>query len=141
MRGQPRQLRLEQPPDLGFGDAARPQLVHRRGHDGLAGPQPVGELLLARRAGDERARAVPQLDHALVLELAVRLGDRVGIDHELLRERPDAGQLVARPQRAGFDGVLHLLHQLQVDGHARRGIGPEDHAAPPVACRRCELYY
>ena len=48
--GEPGQLRLEQPPDLGFGDAARPQLVHRGGDDGLAGAQPVGELLLARRA-------------------------------------------------------------------------------------------
>jgi hypothetical protein len=101
----------------------------------LAGPQAIGELLLARRAGDERRRARAQLDHAVVLELAVCLGDRVGIDHELLRERPDAGQLIAHPQRAGLDGVLHLLHQLQVDGHARRGIGPEHHAAHPVLRR------
>ena len=77
--------------------------------------------------GDEGAGAMAQLDHALVLELAVGLGDGVRVDHELLRQRPDARQLLARPQRAGFDAVLHLLHQLEVDGNARRGIGPEQH--------------
>ena len=86
---------------------------------------------------DERAGAVAQLDHAFVLELAVGLGDRVGIDHELLRERPDAGQLIARPQRARFDGVLHLLHQLQVDGHARRGMWSDNHAALRVGPANC----
>ena len=82
-----------------------------------------------RVAGDERAGAVAQLDDAFVLELAVGLGDGVRVDHELLRQRPDAGQLLARPQRAGLDGVLHLLHQLEVDGHAGRGIGPEQHGS------------
>ena len=87
----------------------------------------------ARRVGgDERAGAVAQLDDALVLELAVGLGDGVRVDHELLRERADARQLLARAQRAGFDAVLHLLHQLEVDGHAGRGVGPEQHG---------ELYY
>ena len=47
---------------------------------------------------DERAGAVAQLDDALVLELAVGLGHGVGIDHELLRQRTDAGQLLARPR-------------------------------------------
>ena len=79
------------------------------------------------RSGDEGAGAVAQLDHAFVFELAVGLGDGVGIDHELLRQRPDARQLFARPQRAGFDAVLHLLHQLEVDRHAGRGVGPKQH--------------
>jgi len=30
----------------------------------------------------------------------------------------DAGELVARAERSGFDGVLHLLHELEVDGDA-----------------------
>ena len=59
-----------------------------------------------RVRGDERAGAVPQLDDAFVLELAVGLGDGVRVDHELLRQRPDAGQLLARPQRAGFDACF-----------------------------------
>ena len=80
-------------------------------------------------AGDERAGAVAQLDDAFVLELAVGLGHGVRVDHELLRQRPDAGQLLARPQRAGFDAVLHLLHQLEVDGNTRRGIGPKQHGS------------
>jgi hypothetical protein len=70
---------------------------------------------------------VPQFDDAFVFQLAIGLGDGVGIDHELLRERPDTGELFAGTQGAGFDRVLHLLHQLEVDGHAERGVGAEQH--------------
>ena len=99
----------------------------------LPGAKLVGQLLRPRVAGDERAGAVAQLDDAFVLELAVGLGHGVRVDHELLRQRADAGQLLARPQRAGFDGVLHLLHQLEVDGNA----GRRDWAG--TACM--QLYY
>ena len=66
------------------------------------------------------------LDDALVLELPIDLGDRVGIDHELLRKRPNPRKLLAGSQGAGLDRVLHLLHQLQIDRNARRGIGAEE---------------
>ena len=75
----------------------------------------------------ERAGAVPQLDDAFVLELSIRFRDGIGVDHELLRQRPDSRQLIARPQRAGFDGVLHLLHQLEVNRDAEGRVGPEEH--------------
>src|SRR5262249_44895865 len=74
------------------------------------------------------ARAVLELDHTFVLELAIRLGDRVRVDHELFRERPDARQLVAGPEGAGLDRVLHLLHELEVNRHAQGRIRLEDHA-------------
>jgi hypothetical protein len=66
---------------------------------------------------------VPQVDHACVVKLAIGLGDGVGVDDQLLRERADTGQLLARAHGAGFDAVLHLLHQLQVDRHAGGGVG------------------
>src|SRR5262245_16206800 len=113
-----RELRLEQPPDLVLGDAALAQPHDRGGDDRLRGAELVGGFPRTRVRRDERAGAVAQLDHALVLELAVCLRDRVRIDDELFRQRPDARQLLARAQRAGFDGVLHLLHQLEVDGDA-----------------------
>ena len=72
---------------------------------------------------------MPQLDDTFVFELAIDLGDGVRIDHELLRERSDAGQLFTRAQGAGFDGVLDLLHELQVDGYAERWVGAEQHMA------------
>jgi hypothetical protein len=89
-------------------------------------------LAPGRLARDKRAGAMTQLDHAIVFELPVRLGDRVRVDHQLLRQRPDARQLVARPQRSGFDGVLHLLHQLEVDGHAERRVWAENHRCTTV---------
>src|SRR2546428_6309078 len=121
------ELRLEQPADLVLGDAALAQPLDGGGDDGLRGAQLVGGFLRARARGDERAGAVAQLDYALVLELAVRLRDRVRVDDELFRQRPDARQLLARAQRAGLDGVLHLLHQLEVDGDAGGRVRADDH--------------
>jgi hypothetical protein len=86
---------------------------------------PIGGPAVVAAIGDECAGAVPKFDDAVVFELAVGLGDGVGIDHQLLGERTDAGQLVAGAERAGFDGVLHLFHQLQVDGDAGGRIGAE----------------
>jgi len=96
-------------------------------HDRLAGTERVGQLLRAPVVRHERAGAVAQLDHAFVLQLAVRLGHGVRVDHQLLGQRADPRQLLARAQRAGFDAVLHLLHDLEVDGHAGRRVGPEQH--------------
>src|SRR5712691_642682 len=124
---QPRQLRLEQPPDLLAGDAARAQFLHRGRDDHLPGPKLVGHAPRPRIPGDERAGAVAQLDDAFVLELPVGFGHGVRVDHKFLRQRTDAGQLLARAERARFDAVLHLLHQLEVDGNAGRGIGPKEH--------------
>src|SRR5687767_3862785 len=93
---QPRQRRFEHPPDLLVGHPARAQAIHGSGDDGLARADSFCRLLLARIGRDECAGAVPQLDDAFVLQLAISLRDRVGVNHELLRERPDTGQLLTR---------------------------------------------
>ena len=54
----------------------------------------------------------------VVLQLAVRLGHGVRVDHQLLGGLPDRRQLVAGDQGAHVDRVFHLLDQLQVDGNA-----------------------
>ena len=59
-----------------------------------------------------------QLDDAFVLEFPVRLGHCVGIDDKPLGEWPNTRQLLAGSEDTRFDGVLHLLDQLQVDWHA-----------------------
>ena len=59
-----------------------------------------------------------QIDDPFVFELAIRPGDGVRADHELLRERADGRQRVAGLQSACPDRVLHLLHQLQIDRDA-----------------------
>src|SRR5438045_3873422 len=43
----------------------------------------------------ECARAVPQIDDAFALELAVGLCDGIGIHDQLLREWPDSRQLIS----------------------------------------------
>src|SRR5262249_11401991 len=60
-------------------------------------------------------------------------GDGVRVDHELLRERPDARQLIARLQGAGLDRVLHLLHELQIDRDARRRVRPDERRHRSIA--------
>src|SRR6478672_9121219 len=85
------ELRLEQPPDLLVGDAARPQLVNRVGHDALARADGVGQFLCASVSSHKRSCSLTQLDDTFVFELAIGLCHRVRVDDELLSERPDAG--------------------------------------------------
>jgi hypothetical protein len=55
------------------------------------------------------------------------LCDRVAVDPELLRERPDGGQQLAGAEGAGRRRDLHLVDQLQVDSFGRFEIKLEDH--------------
>src|SRR5262245_4912076 len=121
------QLGFEQAPDLLVAESPCAQPLHRRRHDALSRAQRLGELFPPVVLRHKGARAVTQLDDALVLQLAVGLGDGVRVDHEFLRERPDARQLLPGPEGPRLDGVLHLLHQLEVDWNAERRIGPEEH--------------
>jgi hypothetical protein len=68
-----------------------------------------------------------QLQYALVFQLAIRADHSVGVHHEVLGYLADRRQLVALPQRAHLNGVLHLLHQLEIKGHAGRGMDAKDH--------------
>src|SRR5258705_13153390 len=90
------QLRLEQSPDLVVGDSARAQPLDGGRDDGLSRAKLVRQLFRPGISGDERPSALTQLDDALVLELAVRLGHGVRIDHELLRKRTNTRQLFTR---------------------------------------------
>src|SRR6185503_6272091 len=111
-----RELRLEQAADLVFAQTTRAQLADGFRDERLRAAKFLGTALLrARRVGHECAGTLPELDHAFALELAIRLRHRVGVDHELLGERPNARQLLAGAQRSGLDGVLHLLHELEIN--------------------------
>src|SRR3954454_24965910 len=85
------ELGFDQPPDLLLAQAARAELLHHAGDERLRIAQRMDEPAGARALGDERAGAVAQLDHTFMLELAVGLGDRVHVDHELLRQRANSG--------------------------------------------------
>src|SRR5262245_17460177 len=128
-----RELRLEQAADLVVAQTALPQLADGFRDERLRAAKSLGPALLrAGRIGHERAGALLELHDAFALELAIRFRDRVGVDHELLGERPDARQLVAGAQRPRLDGVLHLLHELEVDRHAQRRIRLDDHRGSTV---------
>src|SRR5689334_3544499 len=124
---EPGKLGFEQPPDFLVAQPLGAQLLDRAAHDRLREPYGIRAFLAFRCGGDERARTVPKLDDALVLELAIGFRDRVRVDHELLGQRPDAGQLLARPHCSSLDGVLHLLHQLEVDRDAEGWVRAENH--------------
>src|SRR5438105_4235039 len=66
------------------------------------------------RIANEGARAMPEFNDSLMLELAIRAGDSVGIDHEIFRHLAHAWKLIAGLDRAGLDCVLDLLDQLKI---------------------------
>src|SRR5207247_3711917 len=70
-----------------------------RGHDGLSGANLVGQFFRPRIPRHEGAGALSQFDDPLVLELAVRLGHGVRVDHKLLRQRANAWQLLSSEER------------------------------------------
>ena len=101
----------------------------------------LGWLASAEQAGlDERALAGPPGREALVLELAVGLQHRVGVDGQRGDHVPDLGKLVTRLQVAKPQRVLYLLHELQVGRHPRVRVKPElDRAVPFIYCHRTRL--
>jgi hypothetical protein len=121
----------------GFGGSVK-KIPHRRGEQrghpvavkaGLvggsqpadeAGPQRLllGQARAAQGAADERALTWLALGEAAVLELAVGLEDRVGVDRQgadclLDRRQPVAFGEVTEPQ-----GLLDLMDELEVGRHA-----------------------
>src|ERR1700752_3266094 len=128
-----RELRLEQAADLVVAQASCPQLFDGLGDERLRTAKFVGIAVpRACLRSHECAGALAQLADAFALELAIRFRDRVRVDHELLGQRPNARQLIPGPQRSDLDGVLHLLHELEVDRHAQGRIRLDDHRCSTV---------
>src|SRR5262245_46998950 len=107
----------------------------------LVGQQPQTGILSQRRSSvaDEAALAGERFDDALALALGVRLGDRVAIDAQVLGQRPDRRQQVARLRRPRGDGRLHLVHHLQVDWLAGFVIQLEQHVSLSYDARTVNL--
>jgi len=80
---------------------------------------------LPRRPG-QRGRAVPLgRKPPCQLQFLVGLQHRVRVDLQRGGQFLDGGQLVARPEAAQPQRVLHLLNELQVGRHPGGGIEPE----------------
>src|SRR5947199_2381649 len=90
---QPRELRLEEPPDFFIGEASGPKLVDGGSDNRLRESDLVSQLAAPRVCRYECAGAMAQLDDSFVLELAIRFGDGVWIDDQLFGQRTNAGQL------------------------------------------------
>lgn len=105
-----RQLALEQPARFVFGQSERRDAFDRRPRNRLRFRECITRRL--RAFANERARAVPHVDHACCFELAVGPRHRVRVDDELLGDGSNRRKLFSRPQRSCFDRVLNLLHEL-----------------------------
>jgi hypothetical protein len=70
---------------------------------------------------------VPDLEQSFALQLRIGFGYGVVADHNLFRERTNAGQLIPALQNTRFYCMANLLHQLQVEGLARLRVELEQH--------------
>src|SRR5229473_1506253 len=104
--------------------ARRAQPVGHGGEEpGLGGGIGAGE-----RPGDERPLARPGARQALAFQVAVRLEHRIRVDGQLRDDLLGRRQLVTWFEEAELQGVMDLLDQLEIGGHARSGIELElDH--------------
>jgi hypothetical protein len=84
------------------------QGFHKFAHQLLRVPHLFGPGAAATGC-DERSQSVPNLEHALLLQLAIRLDYGVGIDHQGFGKSANARELISGSQGAGFHGVAHLL--------------------------------
>jgi hypothetical protein len=80
-----------------------------------------------RRFLNEGSGTVLQFKDSFVLQLPVRAHNRIGVHDQILGQLADGRELIALTESAGFDRVLHLLHELEIKGSARRLIEPKDH--------------
>ena len=91
-----------------------------------------GEGGVAQRPDHERPDARAGGDEAVVLELAVGLEDRVGVDGEVRHDVLDRRQLVALAQEAEPQRLAYLLDDLQVGRDPGPGVQVElDHRRSP----------
>src|SRR5947199_265062 len=87
--------RFEEPADLLVADAAIAEAANGAGDERLRFAKCLAPFPRPSVLRHERARAVPQIDDAFSLELAVGLRDGIGIHDQLLREWPDSRQLIS----------------------------------------------
>jgi hypothetical protein len=62
----------------------------------------------------EGSLAGQRLNHALTLELGIRLSDGVSVEAQFFRKRPDRGQCLARLQCSRRRGGPDLIDQLEI---------------------------
>jgi len=82
------------------------------------------------------AAAGERFDEAVLREVGIGLGDGVGIDEELLGQRPDGGENVAGSDAAGDDGMADLADDLLIDRGGGTGRDMQrPHETPACALR------
>jgi hypothetical protein len=110
--------------------AGKPELA---GFDGKLGGQRFEAANLLRAEQPRRllihvaTTAGHSAENAFALEILKGPGDGVGIHAEFGGELADGGKRVVVAERAGGDGMAHLVLDLEVDGNAGGGMDTEEH--------------
>ena len=124
------ELRLDEPADLIRGEALAAELadegldVSLCGRDSGRARRRLPRCLAA--LGDERTDTVAKLEQTFKIQLAINACDGVRVHHELLGERADGRQWIARCERACLDGVPDLLLELEIDRDAGAWVWLEE---------------
>jgi hypothetical protein len=113
---------LDQAADFVRGESALAQFLNGRPYHTLGAANFFDPIAMPLVVHDEGAGTVAEFNDALPLEFRVRFDHCIGANHELLRERSNAWQLVARSKHATLNRVPEAVHQLKVNGHARAWI-------------------
>lgn len=80
-----------------------------------------------RPFGNRHTRSANRLNDFLVLQIAKRASDRVGIDGEFLGELADGRDEFARLDRSRRNREFDLAYDLFVDGNAVAGVDVKKH--------------
>ena len=81
---------------------------------------------------DEATFAGDGLDHTLVFQFRVGLGDGITVDAELHRQWPDRREGIAGPELAGSGGGADLVDDLEIDRLAGFKIELDQHSGLTV---------
>src|ERR1019366_2923289 len=98
---------------------------YERGHGLLHAPRALGCAVDLAPARDEHAAPGAGLDDSLAHQLAIGARYRVGIDHQLLGEAPDARQRLILQEAASQRGGTDLLDDLPIERNGAAGLNRE----------------
>jgi hypothetical protein len=109
---------IDEAPDFIRGESLLAQFFNSGPHQILGGTNLFDSIKMTLPVEHEGAGAVAEIYDSLPIELGIGLDHCIGADHKLLRERSNAGQLVAGSKQTALDRMPETIHQLNVNRDA-----------------------